>query len=218
MSTRIATIAALLLLLPGLANAWSFYRRSPVRIVQLEAGEPCFADTQCATGACVPSGEGQAVCAEPGGGGVACSASEDCKSGHCIETAEGEDVCSEYCSGAEDCAFLGDSGACRVVRSSSGRGVSLCVDPGGDPEADPGFGLGDCWAEGSCGTWSLCYDQDHCDAGNHCYDLGLQLGTVGRVGVCVSYCEDDCSNGWECTRAGGGDPYYICMPPAGSGF
>ena len=165
----------------------------------LAAGEPCAADTDCSTLACVDPGDGERRCLHRCRGGA----------GGCpVETvcAAGEGACSAcvdpgLVAGArslgEPCATDGECGSGLCVTDGEARYCSVACDSGVDCAEDFHCRAGAC-VRGRLGRdGAPCLVAEDCQGERRC-----------EAGLCASACEtaDDCeADGFACTAG-------LCQP------
>ena len=169
-------------------------------------GEPCSADTECASLFCVDPGDGSQRCLDPcrGDAGM-CLAGEACAAtpgacGACVLAAivNAERGLGEPCMADDECrsgTCFDDSGVRYCSRACAddaacGEGfhcrAMACVR---GPRGDVGSG---CVENADCGEGSLCASR-------------------GEVHWCTTFCEGECPEGFECVPAG---EYSVCQPSA----
>jgi V8-like Glu-specific endopeptidase len=159
-------------------------------------GEPCGADAQCASGACLTDGSFR-YCTR------ACSADAECAAGfHCRESACARGPRSRT---GEGCAVTGD---CIDGDTCEGAGAHRfcthpCTTDGACPES---FAC----HEGLCGT-DLRVDGEPCTGDGEC--LGGSCGDTPTGRRCTSACGAGapCAPGLECARLGDGAD-AVCTP------
>jgi hypothetical protein len=84
-----------------------------------DPGQPCRADSECASGFC--NGNGDGWCTEQ------CTSNGECTYGWCALNGNHLEVCFPYCSSTADCAQFGISGLyCHSTTTIDGYVANIC--------------------------------------------------------------------------------------------